>query len=196
MSSREQERNAVSDNDDALVEHIERHLGRIRGDAPGGSVAGDHAYSLVIHDHPEYDMVSVVTNGLRLRRVDARYGEELVCSLQADQEPVARFLVDTLGAIVVDSGEGLEYGTVVQNDQPLVPGTLIQGVLATTHPFCDEEFNFYPAGTDEPQLQIITLVPITLAECGYAEHEGADALREIWAAQETDLLDVHRASTV
>ncbi|SHF09020.1 suppressor of fused domain protein [Streptoalloteichus hindustanus] len=189
----------MSDNDDALVEHIERHLGRVRGveeaGAPGAT-ADDHAYALAVYEHPEYDMVSVVTSGLRLWRVDVRHVEELVCSLQADQEPVAQFLVDSLARIVVDSGEGLEYGTVVQNDQPLIPDTLIQGLLATTHPFCDEEFNLYPAGAAEPMLQIVTLVPITLAECEYAERNGADALREVWATQETDLLDVHRASTV
>ncbi|MCP2259403.1 Suppressor of fused protein (SUFU) [Streptoalloteichus tenebrarius] len=186
----------MADRYDGVSGHIERHLGRIR-DAESPTLHGpNQGYTLAVYEHPEYDMVSVISNGVCFQQVDSMLPEEFVCTLQSDQEEIAAFLVNVICEMVVRSGQGLEFDQAVENTQPLVPDTRIHGVLASPHPYLSTDFDVFHDAYGEPALQIITLVPITFAEAKYVEQFGADAVRKIWEAKETDLLDVYRSSSI
>jgi hypothetical protein len=84
--------------------------------------------------------------------------------------------------------EGLVYrdGASVDLGQPLAPGSRCAGVLAvaaTSVPAID---------TIEGLVTVFEVLPATGAELGWARAKGTDALRELWAAQRTDLLDLGR----
>ncbi|GGM73517.1 hypothetical protein GCM10012275_50250 [Longimycelium tulufanense] len=181
---------------DRLTEHIELHLGPIIGNEPPAMAGSTSGYSLNICQHNEYDMVSVVSDGIRYRWVGSQLPEEFVCTLQGAQRETARFLVNVICEMVVRSNQGLEYDQAVENAQPLVPDTAIHGVLASPHPYLSTDFDLSLDPYGRPRVQLLTLVPITLAEAQYIQQYGADALRRIWEAEETDLLDVYRRSAI
>jgi hypothetical protein len=138
----------------------------------------------------------VVTNGLRFQRIRAVVAQELVVTVQARHERAAHYLAKITADQVIQTGVGLVYDQVVMADNPLIPGSQIQGVIASTHPYVDADMEDMRDPEGETELQLLTLIPITGAEGGLARQQGADALYDRWEQQETDLLDITRPSAI
>lgn len=78
---------------DGFADHVTAGLGEVERVEPAETAAGDRGYDLVFLRHPELDVMSVVSNGLRFAELDGPLPEELVCSVraaQADAAPGAR----------------------------------------------------------------------------------------------------------
>jgi hypothetical protein len=179
-----------------FLDHIQRHLGRIRDGEPPTADGGNRGYALFFLLNETGDLVSVVTNGLRFQRVRAVLPQELVVTVQAQHERAAHYLAKITADQVIQTGVGLVYDQVVMADNPLIPGSQVQGVIASTHPYVDDDMEAMPGPDGEPELQLLTLIPVTGAEGQLARQQGADALYDRWEAQETNLLDISRPSAV
>jgi len=179
-----------------FVAHLERHLGTLRG-AEGPEAEGrNRGYSIAFFERSDPGIISAASNGIRFQDVTSIMPEELVCTLRHDQENVARYLVNVVSSMVIGSGNGIEYDQIIKNDQPLIPQTEIQAILAASSPYFGTEFDLLRDGRGNPELQIITLIPITLAEAEYAEENEPEDLFEEWQGSRTNLLDVRRASAI
>ena len=117
--------------------------------------------------------------------------EELACSLWDGQENVAHYLVDSTASMILHNGRGLEFGMVIENRQPIINGTDIQAILAHRTPFFGGTFDVYP-DNQQPELQIISLIPITTGEAALARDEGPDALFTRFKEHRANILDVRR----
>lgn len=174
-----------------LLEHLERHLGPVRRVKSTGA----DGYDLAFYESTEPAVTTVVTNGLRFQPVTSMLPEELVCSLLLEQAHIAHFLADSLAGLVVKNKLGLEYGSIFENNVPLVNETEMVGVIAHTNPLWHEDFNLYPS-QDAPELQLISLVLVTRPEIDFVRSEGPDVLFEVFDLNRTKLADVRRRSAV
>ncbi|MER7080961.1 Suppressor of fused protein (SUFU) [Saccharopolyspora kobensis] len=178
-----------------LLEHLEQRLGPVQQVESAKSDRGNRGYDLAFYRAEESSVSTVVTNGLRFQTITSMMPEELVCSLRSDQQHIAHYLVDSIASMIIRNRTGMEYGSIFQNDQPIIEGTEITAVIAHTSPLFDEAFNLFP-NDQAPTLQLISLVPITNAEVEFVENEGADTLFEVFHLNRTDLFDVRRGSAV
>lgn len=179
---------------DRFLDHVEEYLGPQAGEMPADAFGTDRGFAVSLHNSADGELVSAVTNGLRFRsEVASPLPQELVVTLYADQEDEALHLAGSAAELAISVGEGMEFDEVIPSEEPLVPDTGIYGVIATSHPYIEEDdFENVPDEDGKPTLMILTLVPITRAEIALIEAEGADALYERWESEETDLLDIHR----
>lgn len=178
-----------------LLEHLQQRLGAVREVESANSERGNRGYDLTFYEVQEPPVTTVVTNGLRFQRIASVRPEELVCSLQSDQKHIAHYLVDSIASMIIRNERGMEYGSIFENDRPIIEDTEIIGVIAHASPLFDEGFNYFPSA-DDPTLQIITLVPITAAEVDFVRNEGADMLFEVFHLNRTNILNVRRRSAV
>jgi len=180
-----------------LLPHLERYLGPVREFEEPTVLGYNRGYGLFFCYAPN-NIVSVVTNGLRFQRLTVVYPQELVCTAHEDQRKEAHLLVPLIAGIVMQRGAGLMLDEIIRSDSPdpVVPGTDIAGVIAGTHPYADDGFDTITTPSGTPELQLITLIPATLFELRLAQESGVAALYEIWETEGTDLLDMHRRSTV
>ncbi|MFE3188737.1 suppressor of fused domain protein [Nocardia sp. NPDC059240] len=178
-----------------LLEHLERRLGPVQRVESANTDNGNRGYDLTFYDVEEPPVTTVVTNGLRFQNITSMLPEELVCSLRSDQQHIAHYLVDSIASMIIRNRRGMEFGSIFENDQPIVEGTEIVGVIAHVNPTFDQGFNLFPDAT-APVLQMITLVPVTAPEIDFAHGEGEDALFEVFWLNRTNVLDVHRRSAV
>lgn len=176
-----------------LLEHVERHLGPVRAGRPAELGGRNRGFAIAVHAHADGNMVSAVTTGVRFHRVEGLAPPEFVCSALRGQEDEACYFAHLIADRVVRGGQGYDYGDVYVDAEPLIPGSLIQGLWAAPHPYLDEEFDFFHDGRGELALRFITLIPITLAESRLLA-ESEDELEEIWEASDTNLLDLYRPS--
>jgi hypothetical protein len=182
---------------EGLLAHTERHLGPVTHaqgpDAVGGRNRG---FAIGFYAHPRYRMVSAATTGVRFQNITALLPQEFVVSVLPGQESEAGYLLHVVTERVVQSGTGHEYGGGYVNAGPLIPGTHIEFLLASHHPFVEDGFDVYHDDRGEPALRFITLIPATRAEFElHREHgDDSDALLELWESEDTELLDVYRAS--
>ena len=157
-------------------EHVEKHIGRVRG-ADGRKAGGRvRAYHLVYCDHHDGAHVSVLTSGLRDKTAGAPLPQELVCTLRADQEHYAKHLTGVVAELLTESDSRVGYGALIMNDRVLLPGTEMAGALAAPHPYLGDEFDVLLADDGTPVLQLITLVPISRGEAQLVARHGRDAL--------------------
>ncbi|MCW2946281.1 MAG: Suppressor of fused protein [Actinoallomurus sp.] len=181
---------------DGLLEHVERYLGPARYTQPAEIEGRDRGFAVGIHDHPELSMVTAATTGARFQAIQSPLPLEFACSARPGQEDEAAYLVHVFADMAVENGSEVEYDDGFLNEEPLVPGTSIHGLLAAPHPRADEMFNLFRNARGELQLQFITLVPITGPEAEYLRDHETGELFELWESRGTDLLDVYRASAV
>ena len=175
-------------------EHVEKHIGRVRG-ADGRKAGGRvRAYHLVYCDHHDGAHVSVLTSGLRDKTAGAPLPQELVCTLRADQEHYAKHLTGVVAELLTESDSRVGYGALIMNDRVLLPGTEMAGALAAPHPYLGDEFDVLLDEDGQPVLQLITLVPVTRGEAQLVARYGRDVLYDRWEQQGVDLTDVGRAS--
>ncbi|TDD04589.1 suppressor of fused domain protein [Saccharopolyspora terrae] len=174
-----------------VLGHLEHHLGPVQRVESAQSDQGNRGYDLTSFHRDEPPISTIVTNGLRFQTITSMLPEELACSLWDGQENVAQYLVDSTASMILKNGRGLEYGMVIENRQPIVNGTEIQAVLAHQSPFFGGSFDVFP-DNNQPELQIISLIPITSGEAGVVHSEGPSALFERFKENQANILDVRR----
>ena len=86
--------------------------------------------------------------------------------------------------------EGFVYrdGASVDLGRPLVSGSRCVGVLAVVTP------ELPALVTEEGPVALLEALPVTSAELAWCRVRGSRALRDRWAAEGTDLLDLTRGS--
>jgi hypothetical protein len=174
-----------------VLEHLEHYLGEARTYEEPTVFGRNRGYGLFFcYDNDR--CVSVVTNGLRFQRITALTAQELVCTAYTDQRKGAHLLVPLTAELVLSRGKGFIYEeAIVGHGQPLIPGTAIEGVIATlAHPYARDGFD------EGPGLRFVTLLPATGPELALAIDEDVEALLGVWEKEETDLLDLYRDSAV
>ncbi|MFF3948168.1 suppressor of fused domain protein [Streptomyces sp. NPDC001902] len=165
----------------------------MEGPTAGG---GNRGFGLFFCRSGDRDLVTAVTNGLRFRNLTAIMPLELACTLRLEQRAAARALTVLAAALALRTGEGPTFDQVVPAPEPLVPGTRIEGVMIAPHPYALDGFESLVNADGRPELQLLTVVPVTADEIAYVGEHGPDALYEQWEEQETDLLDVTRTAAV
>jgi suppressor of fused protein SUFU len=179
-----------------FLDHIQQYLGRIRDGEPPTVGGGNRGYALFFLVNSTGNLISIVTNGIRYQPIRVPLPQEYVCTVYARHEQPARVLTILTSDHILRVGIGLVLDQVVLADNPIIPDSQIQGVIAATHPYVDGDVETLIGSDGEAELQILTLIPITAAEGHLARDSGPDALYDRWEAQETDLLDLFRPSAV
>ncbi|GAA4889536.1 MULTISPECIES: suppressor of fused domain protein [Saccharopolyspora] len=175
-------------------EHVEKHVGRVRGADSRTTGERLRSYHVVYCDHSDGAHVTLLTSGLRDRVEGAPLPQELVCTLRADQERYAKHLLTVLAELLAESRSRVGYGALIMNDRVLLPDTEVAGALAAPHPYLGDEFDVLLDADGQPVLQLITLVPVSRAEAQLVARYGRDALYDRWERHGSDLTDVHRPS--
>ncbi|GAA4876056.1 suppressor of fused domain protein [Saccharopolyspora cebuensis] len=179
--------------DIGLLGHLQAHLGAVEQIQSAESVAGNRGFDLVFFNMPDPGISTVVTNGLRLQKITSMMPEELVCSLWEGQRHIAQYLAESLATMLVQTGQGLDYGMVVESEEPLIEDSPIQAVLAHPSPFFGDKFSLYP-DSQEPEVQLVSLIPITSAEAAFAQEQSKEALFAKFEENRVKILDVNRPS--
>lgn len=179
-----------------LLAHAERHLGPVVS-GEGATIDGrNRGFGIGFHEHPEYDMVSLATTGVRFQKITGPCPEEFVISALPGQEQEAAYLLHVVADRAVSSGKGFEYGGGYVNAEPLIPGTGIEFLLASLHPYV-ADFDLFYDDQGELALRYITMIPATRAEFELVREHGDDeVLRDLWESRGTELLDIYRPSAI
>jgi Suppressor of fused protein (SUFU) len=179
-----------------LLDHLQRHAGRHTGTEPAIAKGRNRGYALGFFEKPDAGMVTVISSGMRFKDVDVAWSEEVACTLQAAQAPYARFFVDIICEMILENNRGIEFDHVIDNRSEFIDGTRMEGLVASSHPYFDADFNIRFDKTGNVEMQVISLVPVTRAEMNFIKENDADSLYEIWVKEGADLLDVDRESAV
>lgn len=178
-----------------VLAHLERHLGPVGKVESGKSEQGNRGYDLTFFHQDQPPISTVVTNGLRFQSITSMVPEEIACTLWDGQEHIAHFLADTTASMLLKTGRGLDFGMVIENDEPILQGTAICGLLAHPSPYFDSGLSVFPNG-QQPALQIVSLIPVTSGEAAVAQNEGPEALFARFSENQANILDVTRPSVV
>lgn len=189
------------ENGRGLLTHLEAHLGPLREAARPGGADDRRPYDLAAYDFEPKGMpvTTVVTNGLRFRRITTPKPQEVLCSLWSGHAEIAAYLVETTAEHIVRTGQGVAFGTVVANDRPIVPGTGIVGVLGCTGHWFGADFALHTDESGDVLTQLVTLLPVTRPEADFVAergHDGMDALWERFREHRVNVFDVRRPSAV
>lgn len=179
-----------------LAESLERHAGVPTGAEPPNVHGTNRGYGLVFFHLEQYHLTTVISTGLRFQPLGAEPAQELACTVYKEQAEAARHLVDLTAEVLVQQRTHLVPDQIVPNEQPLLPGTEFHGVLASGHPLFPPEFTRFTDPDGVEQLQVFTLLPVTLGELNYILDNGVTALRQQWARFEVDVFDLGRPSVV
>ncbi|PKW18700.1 suppressor of fused domain protein [Saccharopolyspora spinosa] len=171
---------------------IPEHLGRFLGQGTQAETL-QRGVQLWRYERPEF--VSFATHGLSTLDVAALKPQELVCSVEHGQDGAAAHLVTTMLDMIIKADHGPVAPQLIPAQQPILAGTQITGLLATSHPYLDEPFNAIRDDHGTIQTQIITLIPLTGIEVARAQSSGLDALEASLEQADPPLLDVTRAPT-
>lgn len=177
-----------------LAENLERHAGRPTDAEPPNVRGSDRGYGLVFFQAEEYHLTSVISSGLRFQPIGADPAQELVCTVYREQAEAARYLVDLTAQLLVELGTHLVPDQIVPNEQPILANTEFHAILASGHPLFPPEFTRFTDSEGVEQLQVFTLLPVTLGELNYVLDNGVAALRRQWARFEVDVFDLGRPS--
>ncbi|WP_433475529.1 hypothetical protein ACQPZP_43995 [Spirillospora sp. CA-142024] len=144
--------------DDVYHGHLRRHLGEF----VGREEVQDRGYALLEFHKKSPPLSTMATDGLRSQDVTALAPVELVCTLWEAQRHVARHFVDSMAQMIINNPSTLiQYGFVVENDEPLLEGTQIHALLGCPSPFFRDGFDLLKEESGGIKVQAITLLPIT-----------------------------------
>ncbi|MDR7301540.1 suppressor of fused domain protein [Haloactinomyces albus] len=177
-----------------LAENLEHHAGRPSGAEPPNVRGDNRGYGLVFFQLDEYHLTTVISSGLRFQSIGADPAQELACTVYREQAEAARYLVDLTAQLLVEMGTHVTPDQVIPNEQPLLANTEFHGVLAGGHPLFPAEFTRFTDADGVEQLQVFTLLPVTLGEINFVLDNGVSALRQQWARFEVDVFDLGRPS--
>ncbi|GAA4852620.1 suppressor of fused domain protein [Saccharopolyspora rosea] len=177
-----------------LAESLERHAGKPTGAEPPNIRGDNRGYGLVFFYCEQYHLSTVISTGLRFQPLGAEPAQELACTVYKEQAEAARHLVDLTSELLVRQRTHLVPDQIVPNEEPLLPGTEFHGVLASGHPLFPPEFTRFTDPDGIEQLQVFTLLPVTLGELNFILDHGVTALRQEWSRFEVDVFDLGRPS--
>lgn len=177
-----------------LAENLERHAGTPSEAVPPDVTGNDRGYGLVFFQLDEHHLTTVITSGLRYQAIGAQPPQEIACTVYREQAEAAKYLVEITADLVLANTTHLVPDQVIPNEQPLLANTELHGVLASGHPLFAPEFTRFTDAGGAEQLQVFTLLPVTLGEINYALDAGVDALRMQWSRFEVDVFDIGRPS--
>lgn len=177
-----------------LAENLERYAGEPTSAEPPNVRGENRGYGLVFFHLAQYHLSTVISSGLRFQPLSADPAQELACTVYKEQSEAARHLVDVTSELLVRTGAHLVPDQIVPNQQPLLPNTEFHGVLASGHPLFPPEFTRFTDADGVEQLQVFTLLPVTLGELNFILDNGVTALRQQWARFEVDVFDLGRPS--
>ncbi|SFS56554.1 suppressor of fused domain protein [Saccharopolyspora flava] len=177
-----------------LAENLERYAGTPTGAEPPNVHGSNRGYGLVFFFLEELHLTTVISSGLRFQPLGAEPAQELACTVYKEQAEAARHLVDLTSELLVQQRTFLVPDQIVPNEKPLLPGTEFHGVLASGHPIFPSEFTRFTDPEGNEQLQVFTLLPVTLGELNYILDHGVTSLRQQWARFEVDVFDLGRPS--
>ena len=177
-----------------LAENLERYAGPPTGAEPPNVHGTNRGYGLVFFFLEELHLTTVISSGLRFQPLGAEPAQELACTVYREQAEAARHLVDLTSELLVQQRTFLVPDQIVPNEKPLLLGTEFHGVLASGHPIFPSEFTRFTDPDGVEQLQVFTLLPVTLGELNYILDHGVTALRQQWARFEVDVFDLGRPS--
>lgn len=181
---------------EGLLEHVEGFLGPVTRAEPPDVLGYNRGFAIGCHRHPEHDMVSAASTGLRFQDLEFEFPEEIVCSARPGQEAEAAYLVHVAAKGAIENGKGHGYGGGYRNAEPLIPETRICGFAYFLHPLLPKEFDYFRDADGTAVLRFVTLVPVTEPEFRLVQGEGFGGLREVWKSNDTDILDLYRESAV
>ncbi|MFI0260289.1 suppressor of fused domain protein [Streptomyces sp. NPDC017056] len=179
-----------------FIDHIEGFLGKVYDAEPPVIEGENRGFALFFCKTPAEDLVSVVTNGIRFQKITTIMPIELACTVLPEQRAYARALVTLTANLVIRVGEAVQLDQVIPAPEPFWEDLDMAGVMIVNHPYIEDGFESVLNAEGRTEMQILTVVPVTAAEIAYVNEHDADALYEIWEEEETDLLDVTRASAV
>lgn len=177
-----------------LAENLERYAGEPTGAEPPNVRGDNRGYGLVFFNLQRYHLSTVISSGLRFQPLGAEPAQELACTVYKEQVDAARHLVDATAELLVTGETHLVPDQIVPNRQPLLPNTEFHGVLASGHPAFPPEFTRFTDAQGVEQLQVFTLLPVTLGELNFILDNGVSALRQQWARFQVDVFDLGRPS--
>lgn len=177
-----------------LAETLERHAGRPSGAEPPNVRGDNRGYGLVFFHLDEYHLTTVISSGLRFQDLGVEPAQELACTVYREQAEAARYLVDMTAELLVQRGTHLVPDQIIPNESPLLRDTEFHGVLASGHPMFAPEFTRFTDPSGAEQLQVFTLLPVTLGELNFILNHGVTSLRQQWARFEVDVFDLGRPS--
>ncbi|MEU5877953.1 suppressor of fused domain protein [Spirillospora sp. NPDC047279] len=160
----------------------------MRGDKRG--------FATGIHHHPEWELVSAATTGLRFQKFGDGLPQEFVCSAVPEQSHEAGYLVHVVAESCIRRERGLAYGSGYLNDGPLIPETEIVGALAMPHPLAEQGFDVLRDADGEATLKFMTLMPVTEDEFRFIQAEGPQEMVATWSREDVDVFDFYRDSAV
>ena len=183
---------------EGLLEHAERYLGPVTHAEPADALGYNRGFAIGFHRHPDFEMVSAASTGLRFQDLEFELPEEIVCSVRPGQEDEASYLVHFAASNALQLGKGHGHGSGYRNAEPLIPETQISSLAFSAHPHRPEEFDHFRNADGDPVLRFVTVVPLTEAEFQFVRTEkgGFHGLMEVWQLNETDILDLYRKSAV
>jgi len=183
---------------EGLLDHAKRYLGPVTHGEPPDVLGYNRGFAIGFHRHPEYEMVSAASTGLRFQDLEFEVPEEIVCSARPGQEREASHLVHFAATSAIKAGKGHGYGNGYHSSKPLIPETEISGVIFHIHPYLPGEFNLFRNAEGKTVLRFVTVVPLTEPELHFIldEKDGYKGLLEVWHLNRTDVLDLHRQSAV
>lgn len=177
-----------------LAENLEHYAGSPTGAEPPNVRGDDRGFGLVFFYREPYHLSTVISSGLRFQPLGADPTQELACSVYREQAEAARHLVDITAELLVTQRTYLVPDQIVPNEQPLLPNTEFHGILASGHPLFPPDFTRFTDDQGVEQLQVFTLLPVTLGELNFILDHGVTKLRQEWARFEVDVFDLGRPS--
>ncbi|RCW43581.1 suppressor of fused protein SUFU [Halopolyspora algeriensis] len=177
-----------------LAENLEYYAGTPSGAEPPNVRGDNRGYGLVFFQREEYHLTTVISSGLRFQPIGAEPAQELACTVYREQAEAARYLVDLTAQLLVNMGTHVVPDQVIPNEEPLLANTEFHGVLTSGHPLFPAEFTRFTDADGVEQLQVFTLLPVTLGEINFALDSGVSALRQQWSRFEVDVFDLGRPS--
>ncbi|PSL38510.1 hypothetical protein CLV49_2135 [Labedella gwakjiensis] len=159
---------------------------------PVGDVDGITLH-LIISTSPAVNLV--FTDGLAAR-VEALVPQEIAVFALPGQWRQAAELVSATAVNLLERGSGLNLGDIIASPTPIVEGTAIGGVLASTNPFLDDGFDVEPDEDGGYSRQIVTLFPLTVPEAaelrGRSDDDAVEEFLERLDAAGIDETDLTR----
>jgi hypothetical protein len=186
---------------DALIPHLEAHLGPIVGGWSEDN-AGVRLPFHVVHfaDAPASGLVTYSTLGLSRHVLGQKTAgdvrQELLLIVR-DREKSGRLVsaLAALGELVAERHRAIPRGAAVPMGAPLLPGSLLDTFYVAEPVLLAPDFAVRLTATVPPTV-FAWLVPIAASELALIDAHGWGWFEDRLAEQKRDLTDLHRAKVV
>lgn len=188
------------DTGDRVKAHLERVLGPVARVTAGRDVAGERQAPCAIAtfaDQPVEGAFTLVTVGLSDAPLLGPEGERvrqelLLCAWNSDLDDRLYSLLLSAAQAFRDDDETANPGAVIELDGPLTERSDLHHVFLYPPTYHPDELATVPGATEEDEIEILWLIPITAQEIALIKAQGLEAFEDHLAASDPDLLDLGR----